>query len=235
MSKIEWTDMTLNTSTGCEKISAGCQNCYAEKMHSRLRSMGNWKYSFDFNTIRMWRSVLETKLPKKPKRIFVNSMADLFHDRIDFLFMLEVLEMAADNPKHTFQILTKRPERALKFSNWMTAGKPWPSNVWLGVTVENKKEMHRIDTLKKIPAALRFISFEPLLSYVPVSTEMLNGIGWVIVGAETGPGARKMEISWVYNLATQAIISWVPFFFKKASKGDVCPDELMVREFPENK
>lgn len=242
--KIEWTDMTINPVTGCEKISAGCQNCYAERMHRRLRGMKHPKYLADFNTRLFWRSELKKPLPKKPQKIFVNSMADLFHNWIPFNFIYEVLELAINNPHHFFQILTKRPKNALRFSKCLLSGEEaernfWPGNIWLGVTVEDRSTIHRIETLKEIPAAIKFVSFEPLLEDLGIID--LFGIDWVIVGAETGPGARPMNISWARSLCLQALFprneksESIPFFFKKVSKGGFPPIDLMVRQFPKLK
>jgi len=241
---IEWTDMTINPVTGCEKISAGCQNCFAERMHRRLKGKKHPKYLADFNTPLIWRSELKKPLPKKPKRIFVNSMADLFHNWIPFDFIYEVLELAINNPHHIFQILTKRPENALRFSNWLALGSEnkrdfWPSNIWLGVTVEDRSTIHRIETLKGIPAAIKFVSFEPLLEDLGIVD--IFGIDWVIVGAETGPSANTMNFGWAQSLCLQALFSRnkqsesIPFFFKKVSKGDFTPVDLMVRQFPKLK
>ena len=222
MTKIEWTDQTWNPSTGCEKVSAGCLNCYAERMHDRLGRMGLEKYQSDFNSPIMWAKELKREFGKKPKKIFVNSMGDLFHPLIEDYFVYEILKVIERNPQHIFQILTKRPERVSRIQ--------WPDNVWFGVTVENKKELHRIDSLRRIPCNVKFVSFEPLLEDLEVIN--FRGISWVIVGAETGPGARKMSISWVYNILEYADILEIPFFFKKVSRGDVCPDDLKIRQFP---
>jgi protein gp37 len=223
MTKIEWTDLTWNPSTGCEKISAGCLNCYAERMHKRLRGMGKEKYQSDFDKPVMWAKELKREFGKKPKKIFVNSMSDLFHPLIEDFFVYEILKVMERNPQHIFQILTKRPERVSRVQ--------WPENVWFGVTVENKKELHRIDELRRIPCKIKFVSFEPLLEDLGVID--LFGIDWVIVGAETGPGARYMSIDWARQIMLLALFSdEIPFFFKKVSKGDFCPIDLNIRQFP---
>lgn len=230
MSKIEWTDQTWNPTTGCQKISAGCENCYAEKWHKRLQSIGLEKYKRNFNFVRTHESELDKRFVKKPSKIFINSMGDLFHHSVSYHFVFKVLEVIRKNPQHIFQILTKRPGRM----GYFFANKSFLENLWLGVTVENKKELHRIDILRQFHAAVKFISFEPLLEHV--SDIDLSGIDWVIAGAETGNGARPMDIEWARSLFMSC---WnqgnIPFFFKKVSKGDICPDDLKIREFPEAK
>jgi protein gp37 len=222
MTKIEWTDQTWNPSTGCEKISAGCLNCYAEKMAKRLKGMGQKKYKRGFLPDYHIKELLRD-FGKKPKKIFVNSMGDLFHKFIPDHFIYRVIRVIERNPQHIFQILTKRPERVSRIQ--------WPKNVWFGVTVENREERKRINDLRRIPCKTKFISFEPLLEDIGIVD--LSGIDWVIVGAETGPGARNMEMDWARGLFETC---WaqdnIPFFFKKVSKGDICPEDLKIREFP---
>ena len=226
MTKIEWTDMTWNPTTGCTPVSAGCDNCYAKVMHRRLRGMQNEKYMGLFNIPRCWPKELERNFGKKPKKIFVNSMGDLFHDEIPFHFINEIMIVIERHPQHIFQILTKRPHRMRHYFYGIDV----PENLWLGVTVENKKHLYRIDYLKKIPATVKFISFEPLLEYIDIID--LEGIDWVIAGAETGPHTRFMSIGWAHSIMIQSYMLGVPFFFKKVSKGDFCPVDLMVRLFP---
>lgn len=225
MTKIEWTDQTWNPTTGCEKISAGCQNCYAEIMHRRLRGMGHEKYKGLFNVPRCWPDELKRNFGKKPKKIFVNSMGDLFHSDISTYFIYHVMEVIEENPQHIFQILTKRPERI--------GCAILPDNVWLGVTIEDNSQIKRIEYLKRANVKVKFISFEPLLEYMEIID--ITGIDWVIVGAETGPGARYMQIGWARNIMLQCHFLRVPFFFKKVSKGDSIPDDLNIRQFPEAK
>jgi protein gp37 len=237
MSKIEWCDLTWNISTGCTKVSAGCQNCYAERMHRRQQGIGHWKYMNSFNKPAFHSSELNRVFPKKRKRIFINSMSDLFHDDISDEMITSVFHQINWRREHIFMILTKRPIRLVEFSkkyvSWSTG--ELPSNLWLGVTVEDERNLWRIDQLRKVPAAVRFVSFEPLLERIQFPDFDL--IDWIIVGSETGPGARKMFLDWAINLSAQAEILNIPFFFKKPSKGDftVHIPSLNVRQFPADK
>ena len=222
MTKIEWTDQTWNPTVGCTPVSPGCDNCYAKAMHRRLRGMWSEKYLGLFNVPRYWPNELQRKFPKKSKKIFINSMGDLFHNEIPETFVYMILEIIEKNPQHTFQILTKRPQNipAIK----------WPDNVWIGVTIESKEYLPRLNWLKIINAKTKFISFEPLLDDIGIID--LEGIDWVIIGAETGPHARFMSIGWVRSIMIQSYMLGVPFFFKKVSKGDIIPNDLNVKEFP---
>lgn len=208
-SKIEWTDATWNPVTGCSKISAGCANCYAERMAFRLKAMGQRNYRNGFE-VTLHEHMLEYPLSwKKPRTIFVNSMSDLFHEDIPDDFICRVFEVMKKAHWHRFQVLTKRAERLADL--W--PGLPWPKNVWMGVTVEREDYRHRIDLLRGTDAAVKFLSMEPLLSAVPGMN--LSGIDWVIVGGESGPGARPMEQAWVESIQSQCKDKTTPFFFKQ--------------------
>lgn len=210
-SKIEWTELVWNPVTGCTPISEGCQNCYAQRMHKRLQAMGQAKYKFDFNNVKRVPYELNKDFGKKPKLIFVNSMSDLFHKDIPDEFINDVISTCYCHTKHTFQILTKRSERLKDFS--YTNLSFLRSNVWLGVSVELAKYKNRIDDLRKTNAKVKFISFEPLLG--DVGELDLTGIDWVIVGGESGPGARPMHPDWVRNIRDQAIAQGCKFMFKQ--------------------
>lgn len=211
VTKIEWTDATWNPVTGCSKISAGCLNCYAERMAMRLQAMGQPNYRNCFE-VTCHDHMLDYPLHwKKPRNIFVNSMSDLFHEEISEVFILRVFEVMQKATWHKFQVLTKRSERMEALSRFL----PWPENVWLGVTVENNDCQNRIDALKKTPASVKFISMEPLLSSVPKMD--LNGLNWIIVGGESGPGARPMKQEWVEDIRDQCHRHRIPFFFKQWS------------------
>jgi len=217
MSKIEWTDKTWNPVTGCTKISEGCQNCYAEKMHKRLQAMDfqtgkNPKYRKDFSWVKSHTSELNTDFGKKPKMIFVNSMADLFHKDVPDEFIVDTISTCHCHHRHTFQILTKRSERLNYFNFEQIVPGVLPNNIWLGVSVELAKYKHRIDDLRKTNAKVKFISFEPLCD---VGELDLSGIDWVIVGGESGPGARPMHPDWVRNIRDQALAQGCKFMFKQ--------------------
>ena len=208
-SKIEWTQATWNPVTGCTKVSPGCKHCYAERMAKRLQAMGVPQYR---NAFRLTLQPKALDLPlrwRKPRLVFVNSMSDLFHERVPLTFIQEVFAVMTAASQHTFQVLTKRPEVALALRDDL----PWPTNVWLGTSVESALYMHRIHTLRKIPAKIRFLSLEPLLG--PISDLPLDGIHWVIVGGESGPGARPMEKRWVTQIREQCRSTGIPFFFKQ--------------------
>ena len=206
---IEWTNSTWNPVTGCHKISPGCKNCYAARLAPRLRAMGNPRYANGFEvTLHSDLVELPTKWTK-PKKIFVNSMSDLFHTEVPLDFIQSVFSTIVTANHHTFQVLTKRPEQALK----MAVELPWPTNLWMGVSVENSDYLHRVDTLRQIPARTRFLSLEPLIGAIP--NVDLSGIDWVIVGGESGPGARKIEEDWVRSIRDQCEESGVRFFFKQ--------------------
>ena len=208
-SAIEWTDATWNPVTGCTKISPGCKHCYAERLAARLLAMGNPRYKNGFK-VTLHPDQLELPLRwRKPKRIFVNSMSDLFHDDVPEDFIKRVLLTAANSPWHSYQILTKRAQRLAKLAPRLA----WPENVWQGVSIENEEYAWRADHLRQVPAAVRFLSIEPLLG--PINKLRLDGIDWVIVGGESGPRARAMHPDWVRSLRDQCRKHDVPFFFKQ--------------------
>ncbi len=201
--------MTWNPVTGCSKISQGCANCYAERMALRLKAMGVYRYRNGFD-VTLHPDVLDAPLRwKSPRKIFVNSMSDLFHEKIPLDFIIQVFERMGACPQHTFQVLTKRSARLRELALQLR----WPSNVWMGVSVENLSVMERIVDLQAVPAKVRFLSLEPLLG--PLEELPLAGIHWVIVGGESGPRARPMQASWVRSIRTQCRRSRVAFFFKQ--------------------
>lgn len=207
--KIEWTDVTWNPVTGCTKVSKGCKNCYAERMAHRLKAMGSDRYKNGFE-VTLHEDLIST--PKhwiKPRIIFVNSMSDLFHDDVPDAFITRVFLTMTQCPQHIFQILTKRSERLRSLSSRL----PWPSNVWIGVSIENNDVLFRIRDLQRVPASVRFLSCEPLIG--PLDDIPLSGIDWVIVGGESGPGARPMKKQWVESIMCQCRKAVIPFFFKQ--------------------
>ncbi|HEV7165722.1 MAG TPA: phage Gp37/Gp68 family protein [Gammaproteobacteria bacterium] len=208
-SNIEWTEMTWNPVTGCTKISQGCKHCYAETMAKRLVAMGSPRYRHGFK-IALQEDLVD--LPKRwrnPRTIFVNSMSDLFHPDIPVEFIQRVFKTMNECPQHVFQVLTKRADRLVELSNEVT----WSPNIWMGVSVENQKYAVRANLLKQVPAHVRFLSVEPLLSAIP--NLPLAGIHWVIVGGESGRGARPMDPKWVQEIFHQCRAAKVPFFFKQ--------------------
>lgn len=208
-SKIEWTESTWNPVTGCTKISAGCKNCYAERMAKRLCAMGQANYANGFE-LTIHPHVLEYPLKwKKPQVIFVNSMSDLFHEDVPLDYIRQIFDVMTRANWHTFQVLTKRSERLAELAPLLN----WPENVWMGVTVENADCAYRIDDLRDVPSAVRFLSMEPLLS--AVEDINLDNIDWVIVGGESGPGSRPIEHDWVRDIRKQCKNADVPFFFKQ--------------------
>lgn len=208
-SKIEWTESTWNPVTGCKKISPGCKNCYAERMAKRLKMMGQPNYANGFD-VTLHKHVLEYPLRwKKPKTVFVNSMSDLFHEEVPDSFIFEVFDVMKKAGRHQFQILTKRSGRLKAIAKELD----WPRNVWMGVSIENESVRFRVDDLRKVPASVRFLSLEPLIERI---TELeLNNIDWVIVGGESGPGARLMKKDWVILIKELCIKQNIPFFFKQ--------------------
>jgi len=209
ISKIEWTESTWNPVTGCTKMTWGCKNCYAERMAKRLQKMGQPNYINGFQ-VTLHEHVLEYPLRwKKPQIIFVNSMSDLFHGQVPDSFIFKVFDIMKQAYWHQFQILTKRSARLSELAQRLD----WPKNVWMGVSVENEAVKFRVDDLRWVPAAIRFLSFEPLLG--PIRSLNLGNIDWVIVGGESGPGARPMNKEWVIQIQGQCIEQNVPFFFKQ--------------------
>jgi protein gp37 len=208
-SPIEWTDATWNPVTGCSKISPGCKHCYAERMANRLKHMGQVNYRKGFE-LTLQPQMLELPLHwKTPKRIFVNSMSDLFHVDVPLSYIKDVFDVMRRAHWHQFQILTKRAERIEELS----AQLKWEPNIWMGVSVENKKYAYRINHLRKTAAHVKFLSIEPLIG--PVGKLSLLGIDWVIVGGESGPGARPMDQDWVTGIRDQCLKAGVAFFFKQ--------------------
>lgn len=207
--KIEWTETTWNPTTGCTKISAGCQHCYAERMSRRLQLMGVEKYKDGF-ALRTHAEVLKEPYSwRTPRTVFVNSMSDLFHEHMPFDFIKRVFKVMNENPMHTFQLLTKRADILLEYSDKL----PWAKNIWMGVTVENQDNVSRIDFLRETGAHVKFLSIEPLIGNI--ETLNLNNIDWVIVGGESGPGARPILKSWVMAIKDQCQLQETPFFFKQ--------------------
>lgn len=208
-SSIEWTEATWNPLTGCTKISPGCKFCYAERMAKRLRGMGQPRYANGFE-LTLHEQALEIPLAwKKPQRIFVNSMSDMFHEGVPEWFIQKTFDVMRRADWHQFQILTKRSDRLLELSSAIA----WPHNVWMGVSVERQDYVARIDDLRGAGACVKFLSLEPLLG--PLVSMDLTGIDWVIVGGESGPGARPIEEQWVLDIRTQCLALGVPFFFKQ--------------------
>lgn len=210
-SSIEWTEMTWNPVTGCDKISAGCKFCYAEVMAKRLKAMGVEKYQNEF---KLTIHEEELKLPyswKKSKVVFVNSMSDLFHKDVPVEFIQQVFRVMKENPQHVFQVLTKRADVMLYYDKegWLD----WSHNIWMGVSVENEKVMNRIDLLRQSNARTKFLSCEPLIG--PLPNLKLNGIDWVIVGGESGRNPRPMHKEWVLDIKQQCEKTDVAFFFKQ--------------------
>jgi protein gp37 len=246
MSKIEWTDITINPIVGCSKISPGCYHCYAEKMAYRLKCMGVKKYQavVDENgwTGKIGVDFSDTfkKLPKKPKKIFVSSMGDLFHEKVNWNDQYKIFEMAYLYQYHTFILLTKRPQNLLRYYDSIffhlkrnyNFGGEYRENIWLGVTAENQKRAdERIPILLQIPAAVRFVSVEPMLERVNIFSGKYIDINnpqwvdWVICGPETGPGARPCKPEWIEDLYEQCKAAGVPFFDKRKTG-------WLAREFP---
>lgn len=208
-SRIEWTDATWNPVTGCTKISPGCKNCYAHRMAQRLHAMGQARYRNNF-AVTLQPDLLDQPLRwSQPRKKFVNSMSDLFHDDVPLDFIQAVFEVMGKAHWHTFQILTKRSERLVELAPKLS----WPANIWIGVSVENAGYTYRVDHLRKVAAAVRFISVEPLLGSIPRLP--LQGIHWVIVGGESGPGARNVDARWVRQIRDRCVAQGVPFFFKQ--------------------
>ena len=208
-SHIEWTDATWNPVTGCTKISPGCKYCYAERLAQRLQAMGQPNYRNGFQ-VTLQDHMLELPLRwKAPKRIFVNSMSDLFHDSVPTEYINRVFAIMERANWHQYQILTKRSERVRDLSRLM----PWASHIWMGVSVENSDFTYRIEDLRKTESFVKFLSLEPLLG--PLPNLNLCEIDWVIVGGESGPKARRMDPCWVTDLRDQCQKAGVPFFFKQ--------------------
>lgn len=226
-SNIEWTEHTWNPVTGCVKVSQGCKHCYAERMAKRLTAMGSSRYSNGFAPT-LHRDLID--LPRrwrKPRLIFVNSMSDLFQDDVPEDFIAAVFEVMQATPQHTYQVLTKRSERLRALAPTL----PWPSNVWMGVSVEDARVVHRIRDLSMVPAKVRFLSCEPLIG--PLDGLQLQRIDWLIAGGESGPLARPMQRAWVESLHQQCDVAGIPFFFKQwgGKRKDLTGRELNGRTY----
>jgi protein gp37 len=217
-SAIEWTEATWNPTTGCDRVSNGCDNCYALTLARRLKAMGTANYQTDgdprtsgpgFGVATHPNSLLVPYSWRQPRTVFVNSMSDLFHAKVPLPFVRQVFTVMADTPQHTYQVLTKRASRLRKVAGELN----WPPNVWLGVSVEDADALPRVDDLRQVPAAVRFLSCEPLLG--PLPDLDLTGIGWVIVGGESGPRHRPMEPVWATDVRDHCLDADVPFFFKQ--------------------
>jgi len=232
-SSIEWTEATWNPVTGCTKIGPGCSHCYAERMARRLQAMGNPRYAHGFQ-VTLHNDLVDLPLRwRQPRAIFVNSMSDLFHEAVPLPFIRAVFSTMQAAHWHVFQILTKRAERLVELAPSL----PWPANVWMGVTVERQDCAWRVDYLRRVPAAVRFLSCEPLLG--PLLLE-LAGIDWVIVGGESGPHARPMDLAWARSLRSQCRAHGVPFFLKqlggpvdKRGKDRALLDGQLWRQMPQ--
>jgi len=217
-SSIEWTETTWNPTTGCDRISAGCDHCYALTLAKRLKAMGSAKYQTDgdprtsgpgFGVTIHEDTLVAPFRWRNPRLVFVNSMSDLFHARVPTEFVQQVFSVMAATPQHTYQLLTKRSTRVRRLASQL----PWPPNVWLGVTVEDAAALGRVDDLREVPAAIRFLSCEPLLG--PLTGLDLADVGWVIAGGESGPHARPVDPNWVRQLRDLSVTAEVPYFFKQ--------------------
>lgn len=217
-SGIEWTEVTWNPTTGCDRVSAGCDSCYALALASRLKAMGSEKYQNDgdprtsgpgFGVTIHPKALEEPYRWRNPRVVFVNSMSDLFHAKVPLSFVRDVFAVIADTPRHTYQVLTKRSTRLRRVADRLE----WPSNLWIGVSVESADVLSRVDDLRQVPAAVRFLSCEPLLG--PLDGIDLREISWVIAGGESGPRYRPMELSWARGIRDACQAAQVPFFFKQ--------------------
>ncbi|MFE4995703.1 DUF5131 family protein [Streptomyces mirabilis] len=217
-SAIEWTEATWNPTTGCDRVSEGCDNCYALTLAKRLKAMGSPKYQADGDPRTSGPGFGLTVHPdalrvpygwKSPRTVFVNSMSDLFHARVPLDYVRRVFDVIAETPQHTYQVLTKRARRLRQVADRLE----WPANLWMGVSVESAKELPRVDDLRRVPAAVKFLSCEPLLG--PLDGLELTGIDWVIAGGESGPGHRPLEEAWVTQIRDICQEAGVSFFFKQ--------------------
>ena len=217
-SAIEWTEATWNPVTGCDRVSAGCDHCYAMTLAKRLKAMGSAKYTNDgdprtsgpgFGVMVHPQSLDEPYQWRLPRVVFVNSMSDLFHARVPIEFIRDVFDVCRDTPRHTYQVLTKRSLRLRRVAEMLE----WPPNLWMGVSIENADALFRVDHLREVPAAVRFLSCEPLLG--PLNGIDLKGIQWVIAGGESGPNYRPVDVNWVRGIRDACRDADVPFFFKQ--------------------
>lgn len=248
-SSIEWTEATWNPTTGCDRISPGCDNCYALTLARRLKAMGQSKYQLDgdFRTsgpgfaLTLHEDAVDIPLSwKRPTVVFVNSMSDLFHDDVPIEFIRRVFDVMMATPHHTYQVLTKRSKRLAQIADKLD----WPENVWMGVSVENDRYAFRANHLREVPASVRFLSVEPLVGEVPSLD--FTGVDWVIVGGESGHHARPLDIDWVIDIWERSTTAGAAFFLKqlgsvwarehglrgKAHHMNEWPQELRVREMP---
>lgn len=217
-SAIEWTEATWNPTTGCDRVSPGCDNCYALTLSKRLKAMGNAKYQNDGDPrtsgpgfgVALHPDALHVPYAwKRPRVVFVNSMSDLFHARVPLDFVEQVFQVMRETPHHTYQVLTKRSRRLRRI-----AGKlDWPNNLWMGVSVETSDQFDRVRDLAEVPAAVRFLSCEPLLDALPDLP--LGGVDWVIAGGESGVSARAVDPEWIRDIRDQCVAAGTPFFFKQ--------------------
>lgn len=221
-SNIEWTEMTWNPVTGCRKLTQGCKHCYAERMAKRLKAMGSARYVNGFEPTLHWDLVDQPRKWRAPRTVFVNSMSDLFQIEVPVDFIEAVFCTMAETPQHTYQVLTKRSDRLLELAPRLQ----WTANIWMGVSVEDDRVIQRVRDLQATPAMVKFLSCEPLIG--PLPRLPLKGIDWVIVGGESGPGARPMSAAWVEQIHRQVVRSGAAFFFKQW--GGVRKD-LTGREF----
>jgi protein gp37 len=223
-SSIEWTQMTWNPTTGCNKISAGCKFCYAEVMSRRLKAMGVEKYENGFEFTIQPDSLNVPREWKKPKTVFVNSMSDLFHEKAPLSYIKKVFKVMNETPQHTYQVLTKRADVLYKYHEQLN----WTKNIWMGVSVENQKEIWRINYLRKSNARIKFLSLEPLIG--PLSNLNLKNIHWAIVGGESGHGARPIKQEWVIDIKKQCAHAEVLFFFKQWGRPEfnVNPEDTTI-------
>lgn len=221
--------MTWNPVTGCSRISEGCRHCYAERMAKRLTAMGNARYANGFEVTLHDDLVNLPRRMRSPRVVFVNSMSDLFHEKVPTDFIRRVFDTMQACPQHTFQVLTKRSKRL----RTLAPDLPWPYNVWIGVSVEDERTLFRIDDVAAVPAGVRFLSCEPLIG--PLDALPLDAISWVIVGGESGPGARPMRKQWVESIRQQCRIAGVRFFFKQwgGARKDLNGRELDGRTYDE--
>lgn len=221
-SAIEWTEATWNPSTGCDRVSAGCDNCYALTLAKRLKAMGVAKYQADGDPrtsgpgfgVTLHQDALALPYSwRTPRTVFVNSMSDLFHAKVSIAFIRDVFAVMADTPQHTYQVLTKRARRLRRMADSID----WPANVWMGVSVESVDHLDRVDDLRQVPAAVRFISAEPLLGplFTNDASLSLDGIDWVITGGESGHGARPCDPAWVRDIRDACLRDGVAFFHKQ--------------------
>jgi protein gp37 len=209
LSHIEWTDATWNPVTGCSKISAGCKFCYAERLANRLQAMGQRNYRNGFDVTLQPHMLGHPLSWRHPRRIFVNSMSDLFHEDVPTPYITEVFDVMRRAYWHQYQVLTKRSQRLMQLDSILN----WHPQIWMGVSVENEDHLFRVDHLRKVGAHIKFLSIEPLLGRL--RNLKLHGIDWVIVGGESGPGARLMHSAWVREIRDQCAYANVPFFFKQ--------------------